>query len=203
MKFAIAIEGGLQVDEIINYDVIKKEIVERLQTLCRTPKRKEKPLIYHVDVAAMYPNIILTNRLQPPSIVNDMICSACLFNQPENRWYVLFLSILLFSVLEKHTQFHYHEINNFGQCENSKKKMAWEWRVDYMPLNRNEFETIKNQLEFESQYLFSFLEFFYPFNRMIRCLFVQSFLSKRMNNKNLFHITLSHLQHNVNFSKHD
>lgn len=24
---------------------------------------KEKPLIYHLDVAAMYPNIILTNRL--------------------------------------------------------------------------------------------------------------------------------------------
>lgn len=27
------------------------------------------PLIYHLDVAAMYPNIILTNRLQPSSIV--------------------------------------------------------------------------------------------------------------------------------------
>jgi DNA polymerase epsilon subunit 1 len=24
---------------------------------------KERPLIYHLDVAAMYPNIILTNRL--------------------------------------------------------------------------------------------------------------------------------------------
>ena len=29
----------------------------------------EVPLIYHLDVAAMYPNIILTNRLQPSSIV--------------------------------------------------------------------------------------------------------------------------------------
>ena len=27
------------------------------------------PLIYHLEVAAMYPNIILTNRLQPSSIV--------------------------------------------------------------------------------------------------------------------------------------
>jgi hypothetical protein len=47
-------------------------------------------------------------------------------------------------------------MNDIGQCDNSKKKMAWEWRVDYMPLNRNEFESIKNQLEFESQYLFFF-----------------------------------------------
>lgn len=30
---------------------------------------EEVPLIYHLDVAAMYPNIILTNRLQPSSIV--------------------------------------------------------------------------------------------------------------------------------------
>jgi hypothetical protein len=33
------------------------------------PRRDEVPLIYHLDVAAMYPNIILTNRLQPSSIV--------------------------------------------------------------------------------------------------------------------------------------
>lgn len=31
--------------------------------------RDEVPLIYHLDVAAMYPNIILTNRLQPGSRV--------------------------------------------------------------------------------------------------------------------------------------
>ncbi len=31
----------------------------------------ELPLIYHIDVAAMYPNIILTNRLQPVAIVDD------------------------------------------------------------------------------------------------------------------------------------
>ena len=28
------------------------------------PNRLENPIIYHLDVAAMYPNIILTNRLQ-------------------------------------------------------------------------------------------------------------------------------------------
>ena len=29
-----------------------------------TPNRLENPIIYHLDVGAMYPNIILTNRLQ-------------------------------------------------------------------------------------------------------------------------------------------
>jgi DNA polymerase epsilon subunit 1 len=40
------------------------------------------PLIYHLDVAAMYPNIILTNRLQPAAIVTDEDCAACDFNKP-------------------------------------------------------------------------------------------------------------------------
>ncbi len=40
------------------------------------------PLIYHLDVAAMYPNIILTNRLQPAAIVTDEDCAACDFNRP-------------------------------------------------------------------------------------------------------------------------
>ena len=43
------------------------------------------PLIYHVDVGAMYPNIILTNRLQPTSIVNEQICAGCLYNKEENN----------------------------------------------------------------------------------------------------------------------
>jgi DNA polymerase epsilon subunit 1 len=41
-------------------------------------------LIYHVDVAAMYPNIILSNRLQPVAIVNENICAGCIFNKEEN-----------------------------------------------------------------------------------------------------------------------
>lgn len=32
----------------------------------------------------MYPNIILSNRLQPVAIVNDNICAGCLFNKEEN-----------------------------------------------------------------------------------------------------------------------
>lgn len=41
--------------------------------------------IYHLDVGAMYPNIILTNRLQPISVVNEDICMHCDFNKPENN----------------------------------------------------------------------------------------------------------------------
>jgi DNA polymerase epsilon subunit 1 len=42
------------------------------------------PLIYHLDVAAMYPNIILTNRLQPMAMVDEATCAACEFNRPES-----------------------------------------------------------------------------------------------------------------------
>lgn len=31
-------------------------------------------MIYHLDVGAMYPNIILTNRLQPMAIVDQVKC---------------------------------------------------------------------------------------------------------------------------------
>jgi hypothetical protein len=37
-----------------------------------TPARLENPIIYHLDVGAMYPNIILTNRLQPSAIVDEV-----------------------------------------------------------------------------------------------------------------------------------
>lgn len=36
--------------------------------------------IYHLDVGAMYPNIILTNKLQPISVVSDDICVRCDYN---------------------------------------------------------------------------------------------------------------------------
>lgn len=41
-----------------------EEIKAKLMSLKEVPNRIECPLIYHLDVAAMYPNIILTNRLQ-------------------------------------------------------------------------------------------------------------------------------------------
>lgn len=58
--------------------------MDKLEQLRDNPKRTEKPFIYHLDVGAMYPNIILTNRLQPNSIVNDATCAACDYNQSKN-----------------------------------------------------------------------------------------------------------------------
>ena len=45
----------------------------------------ETPYVYHIDVAAMYPNIILTNRLQPSALVDDATCASCDFNQHRNN----------------------------------------------------------------------------------------------------------------------
>ena len=40
------------------------EVCAKLADMRDNPLRTEKPIIYHLDVGAMYPNIILTNRLQ-------------------------------------------------------------------------------------------------------------------------------------------
>ncbi|GLJ44675.1 hypothetical protein SUGI_0939260 [Cryptomeria japonica] len=82
LQYAIKVEGKMDLDSVINYDDIKNDIILQLEALRDVPNREEHPLIYHLDVAAMYPNIILTNRLQPPSIVTDDVCAACDFNRP-------------------------------------------------------------------------------------------------------------------------
>ena len=114
MTFAIEVEGGIDRRKITNYDEvsqlstilwslkwfhrgiysfflphilfsqIKAEIVEKLELLRDRPSRTETPFVYHIDVGAMYPNIILTNRLQPSAIVDDTTCASCDFNQARN-----------------------------------------------------------------------------------------------------------------------
>lgn len=54
---------------------VRTEIAGALEALRDTPNREECPLIYHLDVAAMYPNIILTNRSAP-------VHNSCLSCQP-------------------------------------------------------------------------------------------------------------------------
>ncbi|GAB4856744.1 DNA polymerase epsilon catalytic subunit A [Ancistrocladus abbreviatus] len=82
LQYAIRVEGKMELESVTNYDEVKTTIMEKLVNLRDEPVREECPLIYHLDVAAMYPNIILTNRLQPPSIVTDEVCTACDFNRP-------------------------------------------------------------------------------------------------------------------------
>ncbi|GAX75625.1 hypothetical protein CEUSTIGMA_g3069.t1 [Chlamydomonas eustigma] len=83
LHYAIVHEGKMNVEDIANYDAVREDIMDQLQALHDVPNREECPLIYHLDVAAMYPNIILTNRLQPSAIVEDEDCAACDFNKPD------------------------------------------------------------------------------------------------------------------------
>ncbi|GME40769.1 DNA polymerase epsilon catalytic subunit a [Neofusicoccum parvum] len=82
LKFSITVEEKKSMDDIVNYDEVKEQIAERLRILRDTPNRHEKPSIYHLDVASMYPNIMTTNRLQPDSMVTEADCAACDFNRP-------------------------------------------------------------------------------------------------------------------------
>ncbi|SPO03289.1 probable DNA polymerase epsilon, calytic chain POL2 [Cephalotrichum gorgonifer] len=82
LKFSITVEEKKSLDDIENYDEIKEKITAQLRALKETPNRTEGPLIYHVDVASMYPNIMTTNRLQPDSMITDADCAACDFNRP-------------------------------------------------------------------------------------------------------------------------
>ena len=60
LAFALEVENGVDRSEVSNYEEVRQAIIEKLEMLRDTPKRHEKPFIYHLDVAAMYPNIILT-----------------------------------------------------------------------------------------------------------------------------------------------
>ena len=82
LKFCITVEEKKSLDDVTNYDEIKNEITEKLLKLKETPNRNERPLIYHLDVASMYPNIMTTNRLQPDSMISESDCAACDFNRP-------------------------------------------------------------------------------------------------------------------------
>ncbi|GAA5902780.1 hypothetical protein JCM6882_004064 [Rhodosporidiobolus microsporus] len=84
LQFALAKEGSkpIPLEDVTNYDEVKGEITRMLEELRDTPLRSDTPLIYHLDVAAMYPNIMLSNRLQPDSVVTEADCAACDFNRP-------------------------------------------------------------------------------------------------------------------------
>lgn len=116
MRHAIVEEEHIPMETVTNFDEVCAEIKDKLGSLRDTPARLENPLIYHLDVGAMYPNIILTNRLQPSAMVDEATCAACDFNKPGAR------------------------------CQ---RVMNWTWRGDFMPASRNEYQTIKQQLEVE------------------------------------------------------
>ncbi|MGH0168304.1 UNVERIFIED_CONTAM: hypothetical protein FKN15_054042 [Acipenser sinensis] len=73
---------AIEEEESIPMEQVCEEIKKKLVSLKEVPNRIECPLIYHLDVGAMYPNIILTNRLQPSAMVDEATCAACDFNKP-------------------------------------------------------------------------------------------------------------------------
>ncbi|PKI82744.1 Pol2p [Malassezia vespertilionis] len=82
LAFSIREEGKMAMADIEDYDTVKGEILAMLEQLRDNPVRQDKPLIYHLDVAAMYPNIMLSNRLQPDSVVDEGTCASCDYNRP-------------------------------------------------------------------------------------------------------------------------
>lgn len=82
IKFCVEVENNKKVEDVVNYQEVYEQIRLKLEALRLTPKRQEKPLIYHVDVASMYPNIMTSNRLQPDSMKTEEDCSRCDFNRP-------------------------------------------------------------------------------------------------------------------------
>ncbi|XP_010602547.1 DNA polymerase epsilon catalytic subunit A isoform X3 [Fukomys damarensis] len=116
MRHAIEEEEKVAVEQAINFQEVCEQIKTKLTSLKDVPNRIECPLIYHLDVGAMYPNIILTNRLQPSAMVDEVTCAACDFNRPG---------------------------------ANCQRKMAWQWRGEFMPASRSEYHRIQHQLESE------------------------------------------------------
>ena len=82
LRFSINVEEKKSLEDITNYEEVKAEIAAKLDSLKTTPNRSERPSIYHLDVASMYPNIMTTNRLQPDSMITEADCAACDFNRP-------------------------------------------------------------------------------------------------------------------------
>ncbi|XP_066459860.1 DNA polymerase epsilon catalytic subunit A [Eleutherodactylus coqui] len=82
LRHAIEEEEKVPLEEVTNFQEVCDEIKRKLNSLKEVPNRIECPLIYHLDVGAMYPNIILTNRLQPSAMVDEVTCAACDFNKP-------------------------------------------------------------------------------------------------------------------------
>ncbi|KAK4686206.1 DNA polymerase epsilon subunit 1, partial [Tremellales sp. Uapishka_1] len=83
LLFSLEEEGKIALSDVTNYDEVKAEITTALELMRDNPNRVDKPLIYHLDVAAMYPNIMLSNRLQPDSVKSEADCAVCDYNRPD------------------------------------------------------------------------------------------------------------------------
>ncbi|CAG9957228.1 unnamed protein product [Clonostachys rosea f. rosea IK726] len=80
-SFVVTVEENKKLEDVENYDEVREQIAARLLKLKNTPNRHERPLIYHLDVASMYPNICrptVAARFYGPRV---RLC-CCDFNRP-------------------------------------------------------------------------------------------------------------------------
>ncbi|KAL7072166.1 hypothetical protein ACQ4LE_008340, partial [Meloidogyne hapla] len=85
IEHSICNDAKISISEVIDFESVCEQIELALDDLIEKPLRTEHPELYHLDVGAMYPNIILTNRLQPPAVVNEEQCMACIHNAPDAK----------------------------------------------------------------------------------------------------------------------
>ncbi|KAF1744092.1 hypothetical protein MXB_2344 [Myxobolus squamalis] len=85
LRYTLTNERHVDLSDVTNFNEICNNIHSILENFKDNSFRHEKPVIYHLDVGAMYPNIMLTNKLQPPSIVDESVCASCDFNIPNKN----------------------------------------------------------------------------------------------------------------------
>ncbi|KAK8809818.1 hypothetical protein WA158_000761 [Blastocystis sp. Blastoise] len=142
LNFTIEVENGYKRHDVVNYDEVRQQIIYGLEALRDRPKRQERPVIYHLDVGAMYPNIILTNRLEPCSVVNRDICSSCSYNKESN---------LCKRVLEWRWRGDYYPLTN-GEYKHIRNQLEQDFRVQGKEIRtgnaKDEFVvTLKNRIK--------------------------------------------------------
>ena len=69
----------------IDYEKNLKDMQDKLQQLQQHTVLHAKPLLLHLDVAAMYPNIILSQRLQPTAVKTPQQCAECPWKDRGNK----------------------------------------------------------------------------------------------------------------------
>lgn len=80
----------------------------------------------------MYPNIILSQRLQPYAVVKPENCNNCIWKSSSE------------------CQKHVIATLTVHQCQ---RKMKWAWKAEKYPLPKSQIDTIKNQLAVETHTL--------------------------------------------------
>ena len=101
LKFTIEVENHKSMEDVENFEEVYIAIKKQLESLRDSPVRNETPLIYHVDVASMYPNIMTSYRLQPDSMKSEEDCAACdfiLLNKMSMVWSRGLFKMKLFQV---------------------------------------------------------------------------------------------------------